>query len=59
MEIGPDDEANLKDISAKFKGMTVRLLPEVDGHNRRGSSASLSNTLDLAQEKAALPVTHY
>jgi len=58
-DIGPGGEANFKGIPAKFKGTTVRLLPEADAYKLAWQQRKLlSNTLDLALEKADQPVTH-
>ena len=56
--IGSDGEANFKGIPARFKGATVKVLPEVDGYKAAWQRHKLlRNVLDLPLERADQPVT--
>lgn len=49
--IAPNGEANFKGVPAKFKGMTVRIFPDVEDHHVEWLYYKLSsNTLDLVLE---------
>jgi hypothetical protein len=55
--IGPDGEANFKGISARFKGVPIRVLAHVDGYEEKWITPKLvGNVLDVELERAH-PVT--
>jgi len=55
--IGPDGEANFKGISARFKGMPIRVLARVEGYEEEWLTPKLDgNVLDVALERAH-PIT--
>jgi len=57
--IGLDGEANFKGIPARFRGATVRVLPEVDGYKPAWQPHKLlGSALDFPLERADQPVTH-
>ena len=58
-DIAPNGEANFKGIPERFKGATVRLLPEVAGYKTEWQQHKLLRyVLDLPLEPAAQPTTH-
>jgi len=51
--IGPDGEANFKGISARFKGMPIKVLARVDGYQEKWLAPKVEgNILDVELEKA-------
>ncbi len=51
--IGPDGEANFKDLPARVKGKSIRVLPRVDGYEESWLSPKLEgNVLDVELKKA-------
>jgi hypothetical protein len=56
--LGVNGEADFKGIPAKFKGSTLRVLPQVEGYEEQWQEQQLKgNVLDLALARAAPAVT--
>jgi hypothetical protein len=56
--VGPNGEADLKGIPARFKGATINILPQVDGYEEQWQEHKLDgHVLDLPLVRAAPSVT--
>ena len=56
--LGANGEADFKGIPPKFKGATLKILPQVDGYEEQWQRHKLkTNVLDLPLVRAAPPVT--
>jgi hypothetical protein len=56
--LGANGEADFKGIPPKFRGATLKVLPQVDGYEEQWQRHKLkTNVLDLPLVRAALPVT--
>jgi hypothetical protein len=56
--LGTNGEADFKGIPPKFRGATLKILPQVDGYEEQWQRHKLkTNVLDLPLVRAALPVT--
>jgi len=54
--ISPDGEANFKGLSARFKGSTIRILPQVEGYEKKWQSYKLmTSVVDLSLVREAPP----
>ena len=56
--VGASGEAEYKGIPAKFKGASLKVLPQVDGYEQQWQERQITrNVIDLALVRAAPPVT--